>query len=77
MLKNSVRPLHSVFTHFLMEKDALTAHFARFGSGFILDNQVKVAKEHLENMKVLLDEVEARKGETKVFNCFEGYCYKK
>ena len=77
MLKNSGRPLHRLFTEFLIEKDQLTAHFARFGSGFILDNQVKVAKEHLDNIKTMLDEIENRKGESLKFNCYTGSCYKK
>ena len=63
MLKSSVRPLNSLFTHFLMEKDQLTAHFARFGSGFILDNQLVQAKEHLTTIQSLLKEIEERKGE--------------
>ena len=63
MLRTTVRPLHSVFTHFLMEKDQLTAHFARFGAGFILENQIKLAKEHLTTMQDLLKEVEARREE--------------
>lgn len=77
MLKNSVRPLHTLYTLFLIEKDQMTAHFARFGSGFILDNQLKIAREHLENMKVLLDEVEQQKSKSLKFNCYTGVCYKK
>ena len=65
MLKTTVRPLHSLFTHFLMEKDQLTAHFARFGSGFIVDNQITLAKEHLSTIQSLLNEIEERKGERK------------
>lgn len=77
MLKNSVRPLNRLFTLFLIEKDQLTAHMARFGSGFILDNQLKIAREHLDTIKGLLDEVEARKGESLKFDCYTGMCYKK
>lgn len=77
MLKNAYRPLHSVFTRFLIERDQLTAHMARFGSGFILENQVKIAKEHLDNIKAMIDEVEARKSESLKFDCFSGQCYKK
>lgn len=79
MLKNSVRPLNSLFTHFLMEKDQLTAHFARFGSGFILDDQLKIAKEHLATINDLMKEVEQRKDERKepMPFCYSGQCYKK
>ncbi len=83
MLRTSVRPFNSLFTHFLMEKDQLTAHFARFGSGFILDDQLKIAKEHLQSIQDLLKEVEERKNERKPpvlvepFNCYSGSCYKK
>ena len=79
MLKTTARPLHSLFTHFLMEKDQLTAHFARFGSGFILDDQIKIAKEHLATINDLMKEVEERKGERKepIPFCYSGSCYKK
>ena len=83
MFKNAARPLHSVFTTFLIEKDQLTAHFARFGSGFILDNQLKIAREHVDTIRGLLDEVEARKSEPRVFypldnlGCGGGGCAKK
>ena len=79
MLKTSVRPLHSLFTHFLMEKDQLTAHFARFGAGFIVDNQLTLAKEHLSTIQGLLSEIEERKSERKppmiISQCPP--CYKK
>ena len=85
MLKTTTRPLHTIFTHFLMEKDQLTAHMARFGAGFILDNQLKIAREHLDSIKVLLDEVEARKSEPRGQvpieylggGCGGGSCYRK
>lgn len=65
MLRTTVRPLHSLFTHFLIERDQLTAHFARFGSGFILDNQIKLAREHLATIQDLMKEIEERKDEKK------------
>lgn len=77
MLRKSVRPLHTIYTLFLIEKDQLTANFARFGSGFILDNQLKIAREQLDTMKELLEEVESRKGESLKFDCYTGHCYKK
>lgn len=76
MLK-TFRPLHSVYTLFLIEKDQLSAHFARFGTGFILENQIKIAREHLETMSKLLDEVEQQKSKSLKFDCYTGQCYKK
>jgi hypothetical protein len=79
MLKSSFRPLHSVFTHFLMEKDQLTANFSRFGAGFILDSHLRDAKEQLSNINKLLDEIESQKHLKKppmmMENC--GSCYRK
>jgi len=81
MLRTSARPLHSVFTLFLMERDHLTANMARFGAGFILESHIKEAKEQMENMRKLLQEVEdqkeLRKPPTLMENCYSGACYKK
>lgn len=76
MLK-TFRPLHRVFMEFLIEKDQLTAHFNRFSTGFILDNQLKIAREHLDTMGKLLDEVEQQKSKSLRFDCYTGQCYKK
>jgi hypothetical protein len=79
MLRTSFRPLHSVFTHFLMEKDQLTAHFSRFGAGFILESHLREAKEQVANINKLLQEVEEQKDKKKppmmMENC--GSCYRK
>ncbi len=80
MLRTSVRPLHSVFTLFLMEKDHLTANFSRFGAGFILDSHLREAKEQVANINKLLLEVEEQKDKKKPpvlieENC--GSCYRK
>ena len=73
------RPLNSVFTHFLMEKDHLTANFSRFGAGFILDSHLREAKEQVANINKLLQEIEEQKDFKKppmmMENC--GSCYKK
>jgi hypothetical protein len=76
MLK-TLRPLHRVFMEFLIEKDQLTAHFNRFSTGFILDNQLKIAREHLSTMGKLLEEVEQQKSIPQKFDCYSGQCYKK
>lgn len=80
MLKSSFRPLNSVFTLFLMEKDYLTANFSRFGAGFILDSHLREAKEQVANINKLLEEVESQKDIKKppvdyFQNC--GSCYRK
>ena len=73
-----VRSFSSLFTHYLGERDALTANMARFGAGFVLDGHLKEAKEQVQNIKSLLEEIEKRKSEVKEKydpNC--GWCYKK
>ena len=73
-----VRSFSSLFTHYLSERDVLTAHMARFGAGFVLDSHLKEAKEQVQKITALLDEVEQRKGEAKPkfdVNC--GSCYRK
>jgi hypothetical protein len=62
----------------LSHRDVLTCNFSRFGAGFILDSHLKEAKEELENIQRLLQEVERRKDEKKPpfdVNCAP--CYKK
>ena len=75
------RSLSTLFTHFLMEKDQLTANFTRFGAGFILDSQIKEAREQVNTISSLLTEIEQRKFEPKKFipteSAFCGSCYRK
>jgi len=76
-----VRTFSSLFTHYLGERDALTANFARFGAGFILDGNLKEAKEQVKTIQTLLEEIETRRHEKKPPVPFEkincGSCYRK
>jgi hypothetical protein len=52
----------------------------RFGAGFILDGNIREAKEELKNIQDLLEEVEKRKNEKKppvLFDITCSGCYKK
>jgi hypothetical protein len=74
----SVRPFSSLFMHYLSERDVLTAHMARFGAGFVMENNLREAKEQVGKIQALIDEVDLRKGEQKPkfdVNC--DMCYKK
>ncbi len=64
MLK-SYRPFSTVFTHYLAHRDQLTVQMTRFSAGFILDNHLRDAKEEIEKIKLLIDEVESRRNESK------------
>lgn len=75
-----VRPFHTLLINYLSHRDVLTANFSRFGAGFILESHLREAKEELDNIRLLLQEVESRKDEKKPpvpfqINCAP--CYKK
>lgn len=79
MLKG-VRPFSSLLTQYLSHRDVLTANMTRFGSGFVLESHIREAKEELEKIRELVQEVEARKDERKGKQFLEiacGSCYKK
>ena len=66
-------------TKFLIERDSLSACFARMGSGFTTPNTLNEAKERIEKIKQLLEHMEAIKDFPKntlvTFN--NECCYKK
>lgn len=76
-----VRSFSSLFTHYLCERDQLTANMTRFGAGFILDNHLKEAKEQVKTISNILEEIEKRKDEPKpkfeIISTQCGSCYKK
>jgi hypothetical protein len=75
-----IRPFSSLLSHYLGHRDVLTANFARFGAGFILDGNIREAKEELKNIQSLLDEIEKRKDEKKppvLFDINCSPCYRK
>jgi hypothetical protein len=78
-----VRSFSSLLTHYLCERDALTANMTRFGAGFVLDSHLREAKEQINNIKSLVEEIERRKDEPKpklfLINggCGGGACSKK
>lgn len=79
MIKSS-RAFSTLFTHYLGHRDVLTANFARFGAGFILDGNLREAKEELKSIQSLLDEIEKRKLEKKppvLFDINCPPCYRK
>ena len=81
-MNRGIRAFSSVFTHYLCERDALTANMTRFGAGFILDSHIKEAKEQVQTIKTLIDEFERRKNEPKPKVILEnaggcGSCYRK
>jgi hypothetical protein len=50
----------------------------RFGAGFILDGNIREAKEELKSIQSLLEEIEKRKDEKKpMFDVSCSGCYKK
>jgi len=75
-----VRPFSTLLTQYLSHRDVLTANMTRFGAGFILDGNIREAKEELKNIQSLLDEIEKRKDEKKppvLFDITCSGCYKK
>jgi hypothetical protein len=78
MLQRGVRPFSSLLTQYLSHRDVLTANMTRFGAGFILDGNIREAKEELKSIQNLLEEIEKRKDEPKPkFDLLCGSCYKK
>jgi hypothetical protein len=75
-----VRPFSTLLTQYLSHRDVLTANMTRFGAGFILDGNIREAKEELKSIQSLLDEIEKRKDEKKppmLFDINCSPCYRK
>jgi hypothetical protein len=73
-----VRPFSTLLTQYLSHRDVLTVNMTRFGAGFILEGGLREAKEELQNIQNLLDEIEKRKDEKKPrFDVSCSGCYKK
>lgn len=69
-------PSSSLFIRYLGHRDVLTAQIARCGAGYVIESNIKEAKEELKNIQSIVEEIEERKNKSKnLLNC--NSCYKK